>query len=162
MTNDSVADLVRRAHDGEVLGEALFARMAELEDDPVRRRKLTAAQLLEEQTRVAAARLADDLGVEVGDAPDQRDAGVRVAEGLAAMGWEDRMRAIAGATASYRSLYEELEAALPRPQHPAVAELLRHERALNAFAAAESAQDPDALDTLLGALDNGRRARVAR
>ena len=137
MVDDRLADLVRRAFGGEVLGGELFRRLAAEEADPARRRRLFAAQLLEEQTRDAAEALAAELGVLLDDGHADREAGRRASDVLAAMSWPDRMRAVAEATGSYRQLYGEMGALLPDPEHPAVVALLAHERALNAFAAAE-------------------------
>ena len=51
-----LADLLRRTYEGEVFGAELFEQLAAAEPDPDRRERLIAAQLLEEQTREAAAR----------------------------------------------------------------------------------------------------------
>lgn len=160
MTDTAVATLVRRAYEGEVLGEALFGALVASWSVAEQRRKLAGAWMLEAQTRDAVARLAADMGVTLGAATDQAEAGRQAAASMAAMPWPDMMGAIAGATANYRSLYAELRDAAPDPEHPVLAELLRHEEALNAFAAAEVAGDPHAFGVLLGALDDDHRARV--
>lgn len=160
-----MADLVRRAHEGEVLGEALFARLAESEDDADRRRMLAAARLLEAQTRLVARDLASSLGVDVdgGNGADEaRAAGERTAEALARLPWGERMGAVAAGTGMYRSLYEDLAAALGE-DHGAVQRLLAHERALHAFAESESASavgDGSSLDALLAELDDEHRAAL--
>lgn len=160
MGEPQLADLVRQAHDGEVLGEALFGHLLATEPEPHRRVMMLAAQLLEEQTKISIAGLAADLGVAVGEAPDQRAAGEKAAEALAAMSWPDRMRAIAGATGAYRSLYEQLASVVPDRDHPALVELLAHERSLNAFATAEADGSDGSLAHLLGALDPEAQSRV--
>jgi hypothetical protein len=159
MANDPVAELVRRTHEGEVLGAALFARLVSLETDEGRRTKLRAAQLLEEQTRELAERLASELDVPLGDRSATRDAGEQVADALAGLAWTDTMRAIADATGNYRALYQDLGERLGA-EHPAIQGLLGHERALNAFADAESRGEPDALAILVDALDAEHRPLV--
>lgn len=160
MTQAKLDDLVRQAHDGEVLGEALFARLVASEKVPERRRVIHAAELLERQTRVAVERLAADLGVSVGAAEEQRAAGEQAAASLEGMSWTDRMAAIAGATGSYRALYEQLEAVVPDAAHPSMLALLAHERALNACAAAEAAGGEGALDHLVDALEPAVRSQL--
>lgn len=155
-----VADLVRQAFAGEVLGVELFHRLAEAETDPARKQRLVAAALLEEQTKSAAAQLASDLGVDVTEDEQDREAGRRAAEFLAALDWSDRMSAVGNATGNYRTLYGQLADAVPDPSHPCVTALVAHERALNAFALAEAKGDPDALDRLRDALDEEHRARL--
>jgi hypothetical protein len=161
MSDDALTDLLQRAHDGEVLGEALFASLAAGAEDADERRKLEACRLLEEQTRATIASLARDLGVALADADDHAEVGRRGAEALAAMGWTDRMAAVADGTGVYRSLYGDLEAALPDATDPRLAEIIGHEHALTGFARAEASGDPAALDGLLAALSSANRARLA-
>jgi hypothetical protein len=155
-----VADLVRRAYGGEVLGAELFEHLAEAEADPDRRERLIAAQLLEEQTREAAACLARDLGVGVASSEEDREAGRRAAGVLSALDWPERMNTVGAATGNYRDLYEELASVVPDPEHPYVVALVRHEQALNAFAMTE-ADGGDGLGILRDALDEPYRARLA-
>jgi hypothetical protein len=148
-----LADLVRRAHEGEVLGEALFTALAAEADGPDHRSKLEACARLEAQTRARVAGLAADLGVDLDDAEAAAQAGRSAAANLTAMSWPDLMGAIAGGTAGYRALYAELLDVAPDPTHPVLPALVRHELAPNAFTAAEAAGEPDALDHLLAVLD---------
>jgi hypothetical protein len=153
MSAADVADLVRKAHEGEVLGEALFAELVATEADADHRRKLHACQLLEAQTKEHIEQLAEDLGITLEDASGAATAGRAAAASLAAMAWSDCMGAIAGGTAGYRALYADLRDGAPDPSHPVLDELVRHEEALNAFTSAEAAGDPNALDLLVAALD---------
>jgi hypothetical protein len=146
---DTTADLVRRAHEGEVLGEALFTALAASTDDPDHRAKLEACARLEAQTRDQIVALAGDLGVDLGPTADAAQAGRSAATNLQAMAWPDLMGAIAGGTAGYRALYAEL---LDVADHPLLGALVQHELALNAFTAAEAAGDPAALDHLTAVL----------
>jgi len=154
-----LADLVRRAHAGEVLGATLFQRLAEAERDPARRERLLAAAMLEEQTGEAAAELARDLGIEVAPSDEDRAAGRGAADALAVLDWSEQMRTVAAATGSYRELYEELASVVPDPHHPAMAALIRHEQVLNTFAMTE-ADGRDGLDVLHDELAERYRARL--
>jgi hypothetical protein len=145
----ALADLVRKAHEGEVLGEALFATLAAGTGDADHRAKLEACARLEAQTRDQIVELAGDLGVELGDTTDAAEAGRSAAANLTTMAWADLMGAIAGGTAGYRALYAEL---LDAAEHPLLPALVEHELALNAFTAAEAAGDPSALDHLRAVL----------
>lgn len=161
MSDDRTAELVRKAHEGEVLGEALFAELVDAEPDDDHRRKLRACQLLEAQTRARIEDLAAELAIDLGPSDQAVATGRSAAGSLAAMAWTDRMQAIAGGTAGYRSLYAELRDVASVPDHPVLAELVRHEEALNAFTTAEAAGDPDALELLLAGLDEAHRAALA-
>ena len=145
----TVAELIGKAHEGEVLGEALFRALAEGADDPDHRAKLDACARLEAQTRAQIVELAGDLGVELGPTDEAALAGRSAATNLTAMAWPDLMGAIAGGTAGYRSLYAEL---LEAADHPLLDALVQHELALNAFTSAEAAGDPAALDHLIAVL----------
>lgn len=158
--DERLVELVQRTYGGEVLGVELFRELAEAEPDPDRRRRLEAARLLEEQTKDAAAKLAADLGIEVSETDDDREAGRRAASFLGSIDWAERMRAVGNATGNYRTLYGQLADAVPDPQHPCVVALIAHEQALNAFALAEADGDADALDILRAALDHDRRAQL--
>lgn len=155
-----LVELVQRSFGGEVLGVELFRELAEAETDPDRRKRLVGAQLLEEQTKDAAAELAADLGIDVVESDDDKDAGRRAAAFLASVEWSERMRAVGNATGNYRTLYGELAAVVPDPDHRCVAALVAHEQALNAFALGEADGDPGALEILRDALDSERRARL--
>jgi hypothetical protein len=121
--NPHLADLVRRAHQGEVLGAELFEQLAATEPDPGRRERLIAAQLLEEQTREAAACLARDFGVDVAPSEEEREAGRRAAGTLSILDWPERLRAIGTATGTYRDLYAELTSIVNDPEHPGMVAL---------------------------------------
>ena len=132
VTDDRTAELVRRTWEGEVLGEALFARLAELEPDGDRRQRLRAAEQLEAQTRIVAEGLAHRLDVELSDAAPSGEMGARVGDGLGAQPWPERMLAIAAATGNYRALYTELEERLAGAEQEAVAALLAQAEATGA------------------------------
>ena len=161
MVDERTADLVRQAYEGEVLGSELFAALAGREPEPDRKRRLVAAQLLEEQTMAAAVALAEHLGVPLAESVKAREAGQQAATALETLDWPDRMQAVAGATGGYRDLYSRLAEVVPDPSHPSVEALLSHERALHAFAAAEAAGDADSLSLLVAALDDDHQERLA-
>ena len=125
-----MADLVRRAWDGEVLGETLFARLLEVRpsDVPEQSARLRAARDLEAQTLVRATTLAADLGVDVGDGATARADGARVADAIATLPWDDLVDAVVSGTGVYRDLYASLASVC---DHPAVGELVAHEPALH-------------------------------
>jgi hypothetical protein len=130
VSDERVADLVRRAWDGEVLGEALFSRLLELRssDAPAQSARLRSARDLEAQTLVCATTLAADLGVDVGDGATARADGVRVADAIAPLPWDDLVAAVVSGTGVYRDLYASLASVC---DHPAVGELVAHEPALH-------------------------------
>lgn len=129
MADERLADLVRRAHDGEVLGVTLFDVLASARgtDAPDQQARLRAARDHEAATLVHARALADDLGVDVGDGAAAAAAGREVGESLAGLPWDDLVAAVAAGTVGYAELYRDLSAVC---DHPAVAELVAHEPAL--------------------------------
>jgi hypothetical protein len=128
--DEQVAELVRRAHGGEVLGVELFERRAGTRTDDDERRRLRAARDHEAATLAEAQRLADALGVATGDATAERELAARVAEAMAPLPWTELVEALVAGTAPYRDLYAQLAAAC---DHPAVDVLIAHEPRLHAL-----------------------------
>lgn len=126
--DEQLAELVRRAHGGEVLGVELFERLAATRTDDGERRVLGAAREHEAATLAEAQRLADDLGVATGDGAAERELAARVAEAMAPLPWPELVDALVAGTAPYRDLYAQLAATC---DHPVVAVLVAHEPRLH-------------------------------
>ena len=158
MVTERAAELIRKAYWGEVFGAEFFRQLGTAEADPERR--LLAAELLEDQTREAAAVVAGDLGVELGDGDGEAESARQAAEIVAALEWREQMASVVQATVAYREVYRQLSEQVPDPEHPSVSALIDHELAMNAFASAEVDGDPEALSLLVAALDADHRARI--
>ena len=137
------ATIWREAFEGEALGEALFARMAELAEDPGRREKLELLRRLEGSTRDLVRPVLDRLGIPTAGETAAAENGRTFGEAAASQPWEQLLDGLEANTAKYAAMYAELRP-LAAPEDQAVVEaLVDHERALCEFARRELAGDAD-------------------
>jgi hypothetical protein len=135
---DPLDELWVRAYQGEVLGEALFGRIADRLDDPDQVAKLRVLATLERKTREAIAPALERAGISTEPDPDM--ATLAETLGSADMAWRDFLGATEAITAQYIPLYERIGELDPAER--AASELLvAHEAALRSFARAELAGD---------------------
>jgi hypothetical protein len=126
---------------GEVLGEALFAALAERcgDDDRDRRVKLDVLTRLERSTKDAMRPALERRGIDTAPDPTVLETAATFAGTAAAMPWHDLLASFEPTTTKYVEVYEALGAA---GEDPALVELLlAHERALAEFARRELAGD---------------------
>lgn len=132
---DPLNELWVRAYQGEVLGEALFAKIAATLDDPERARKMRVLSKLEERTKEAIAPALERAGIDTEPDPGMLTLADALSQGIA---WEAFLDATQSVTEQYIPLYQrigELD-----PSEKAASELLvAHEAALRSFARAELA-----------------------
>ena len=103
--DDTLDELWVRAYQGEVLGEALFGRIADRLDDERRAATMRVLATLERRTKEAIAPALERAGLPT--APDPEMA--TLAEALAVdMPWEDFLGATEAITAQYIPLYRRL------------------------------------------------------
>lgn len=134
-------ELLIEAYQGEVLGEALFAALAErcADDEPDRRAKLDVLTRLEQCTKNAMRPALERRGVDTTPDPTMLETAMAFADTAAAMPWHDLLASFEPTTTKYVAVYEALGAA---GEDPALVDLLlRHERALAEFARRELAGD---------------------
>ena len=123
------------AYQGEVLGEALFAALAERETDPERRRQLEVMTLLERATKELAEPVLGRLGIDRGDSEATRESARQLAETVSAMAWEDLLRSFEPVTSQYVATYRQLAERATDDEERALAETyIAHEHALLSFA----------------------------
>jgi hypothetical protein len=129
-------DLLLEAYQGEVLGEALFAALAErCDDDAGRRAKLDVLTRLERATKDAMRPALERRGVDPTPDPATLETAAAFAESASAMPWHDLLASFEPTTTKYVAVYEALGAA--GEDKALVDLLLRHERALAEFARRE-------------------------
>jgi hypothetical protein len=145
---DSLDELWVRAYQGEVLGEALFGRIAEKTDDPDHAAKLRVLSVLERKTKEAIAPSLERAGLSTEPDPEMQV----LADALAIdMAWTDFLASTEAITVQYIPLYERIGELDPTER--AASELLvAHEAALRSFARAEqegeTATSLDAINAL--------------
>jgi hypothetical protein len=136
--DDGIDELWIKAYQGEVLGEAFFAGVADRLDDDERARKMRVLATLERRTKDAVAPALERAGISTEPDP----AMVSVAEALvpdsAAGAWQDLMSSVVNVTAQYMPLYRRIGELNPAEGETADL-LLAHEVALADFARAELA-----------------------
>lgn len=131
--NDPLEVIWVRAYQGEVLGEALFGRMADTCEDADRAAKLRVLSALERRTKEAIAPAMGRAGLSTEPDPEM----LTLAEALAVpIPWEDFLGATEAITQQYIPLYERI-GELDPSEREASDLLVAHEAALRAFARAE-------------------------
>jgi hypothetical protein len=135
--DDSLEALWIKAYQGEVLGQLLFAGIAEQQSDPARAAKMRVLSTLERRTKEAMAPALERAGISTEDDPETVSVAEMLIEATAAIPWAETMASFGPITAQYSALYRrigELD-----PSERATADLLvAHEAALAAFAGAEA------------------------
>lgn len=126
-----------RAYQGEVLGEALFGKIADTLEDPDRAAKMRVLSLLERKTKEAIAPSLERAGLSTEPDPEM----AALADALAVdMAWGDFLAATEAITVQYIPLYERI-GELDPTERVASELLVAHEAALRSFARAEMRGD---------------------
>ena len=127
-----VNHLLRKAFEGEVLGEAFFGRLAARTDDDVRRQKLDALRRLEASTKELLRPSLERHGVST-DEDEPRRTGVSLGDAAAAMPWGELLGSFEPATKEYVAVYMQLRNMVAEDERPMVDSLVAHEAALCEF-----------------------------
>ncbi|HEX3334708.1 MAG TPA: hypothetical protein VHS57_10215 [Acidimicrobiales bacterium] len=133
--DDPLAVLWVKAYQGEVLGEALFDRMADQMDDADHKAKMRVLAKLERRTKEAVAPALERAGLST--QPD--DESLETAEALAGAAdtpWKDLMATFEPITSQFCAMYRRI-GELDPSERAASDLLVAHELALRAFARAE-------------------------
>jgi hypothetical protein len=135
---DSLEEILVKAYQGEVLGEALFGGIAALLTDEDHAAKMQVLSELERRTKEAAAPALVRAGVDTAADPEVLSTAEALVPDAAAMGWEELMVSFEPITSQYIPLYQRIGELEPAERE--ISDLLvAHERALCAFARAELA-----------------------
>ncbi len=135
--SDPLAELWVKAYQGEVLGEAVFGRVADGLDHAERSGKVRVLATLERRTKEAIAPSLERAGLPTAPDPEMLALADALATGLV---WEDFLAATATVTEQYLPLYRRI-GELDPSEREAADLLVAHEIALRAFARAELAGD---------------------
>jgi len=123
------------SYQGEVLGEALFAALAERQEDPERRRQLDVLTLLETSTKRLAEPVFEKRELDRGDTAATVAQAKELADAVAGIAWEEFLGSFAGITAQFLEKYAQLVDLAPDAEERRVAEAyVAHEHALASFA----------------------------
>jgi hypothetical protein len=136
--DDPIEILWVKTFDGEVLGEVLFARMAERFKDPDHVHKMQALSLLERRTKDALVPSMKRAGLSTEPNPKTIAEAEALAEALADVPWLDFMGSFEPITTQYAAMYARIGELNSDEQ--SIADLLvAHEMALRDFARLERA-----------------------
>lgn len=139
--DEPLEEILTKAYQGEVLGEALFGGIAEQLDDEDHATKMRVLSELERRTKEAAAPALIRAGVDTAPDPETLATAQALVPDAAAMGWEQLMVSFEPITSQYIPLYQRIGELAPAERE--ISDLLvAHERALRAFARAELAGRP--------------------
>ena len=142
-------------YQGEVLGEALFDRMLKSFDDPMQRYKVATMLQLESETVTRLRPTMMELGLDLCEADESRALGIKWADSLNGVAWDEIMVKLRDALQPYIDRYREIAKQAP-PQFRAVAEsMVVHERSLQKFTELEIAGDTEhSLDDVIAQLQH--------
>ena len=131
----SATELWVESYQGEVIGETLFGRLADAEEDAGRRGQLEVLTLLERATKELAEPVFERRGLDRGDTAASVTAAVELADALAMMSWAEFLASILPVTDEFLAKYHRLVDLAEDEAERRVAEAyVAHEEALAAFA----------------------------
>jgi len=153
MTSAAFKAGITEMYQGEVLGEALFDRMLDLFDDPMQRYKVATMLQLESETVTRLRPTVLELGLELSAADESRTLGIKWAESLDGVSWDELMVKLGDGLEPYIERYGEIVEQAP-PQYQAIARsMLVHEKSLKRFTEFELAGDTEhSLDDVIAQL----------
>jgi hypothetical protein len=137
---DEFARLLVWAYRGEVQGEAMFDALAGAWAVEGRGRDLLVLAELERQMALALVPLLRRYALDGGDDERSRRVGRESAAAIAGAGWDDFLNQFAPATDAALERYHRLRDLAPEPER-VIDELIAHEEALQAYAAAATRGD---------------------
>ena len=141
--NDAFRKYLHECFQGEVLGEALGAALAEAAQDPDHRHKWRFVEQLERETKGRIRAALEALGETVEEDPAKRQEGQVWAKGLARLSWSDAMDKFKPELEKYIRYFEKNEKRAPADGLAIAQHLTQHERALLEFTIHEIAGQTD-------------------
>jgi hypothetical protein len=123
------------SYQGEVLGEALFARLAERQEQAERRHQLEVLTLLERATKELAEPVFEHNGFDRGDTAATLVTAGELADALAGISWGEFLASIGPVTTEFLAKYRQLvELAVDDAERQVAEAYVNHELALAGFA----------------------------
>ena len=136
--DDGIEKLWVQAYQGEVLGEALFAGLADRIEDPVHAGKMRVLATLELRTKEAVAPALERAGIPTASDPEMLALAQALVPDSATQPWDEVMRSLEAITGQFIPLYRRIGELSP-PEQDTADLLVAHEEALRDFARAELA-----------------------
>ena len=133
---DDLDELWVKAYQGEVLGELLFAGIADGLDDPDHAAKMRVLATLEQRTKEATAPALERAGISTQPDPETQATAAALLPAALGLAWRDLMGTLGPITAQFIPLYQRIGELCPAERDTAEL-LVAHEEALRAFAQAE-------------------------
>lgn len=153
MQDDYVAYL-HECFQGEVLGEALGAALAESASDPDHQRKWRAFEQLEPETKERIRLALEARGETVREDPQQFAEAEKWADRYGAIPWDEAMASLKPVIEKYVRYFEKREAQAPADGMDVARAITQHERALLEFTVREiGGQSETSLEPILRLLD---------
>jgi hypothetical protein len=131
--NDQFVAYLHECFQGEVLGEALGATLAEAAQDPAHSQKWRFVEQLERETKGRIRTALEALGEAVEEDPEKRTEGKAWAERWAKLSWSEAMDQLKPALEKYIRYFEKHEKTAPSDGLAIAQHITRHERALLEF-----------------------------
>jgi hypothetical protein len=140
--DDAIETLWVKSFDGEVLGEILFARMAEHFADPGQRHKMQVLSTMERRTKQMMAPSLQRAGLSTEPRDETIAEAESLAEALAGVAWLDFIGSFEPITSQYAAMYARIGELDPDERDTADL-LVAHELALRDFGRLEGAGQGD-------------------
>jgi hypothetical protein len=122
------------SYQGEVLGEALFGRLALREEDLARRHQLDVLTLLERATKELADPVFEERAFDRGDTAATVEAAAGMADAVARMTWEEFLGSFEPVITQFLARYRQLvELATDKTERQIAEAYVAHEEALAVF-----------------------------
>jgi hypothetical protein len=141
MGSRTYSEAIRRAFQGETIGERLFRRLAERSDSAERSAKLHAIADVEALTRGKLEPIAIRLGVQQLSESEMTATIERREQQLAQLSWPDFIRTALTDWPPYIAEFEGMARLAPQGDESALRVLVEHERALVEFVRQEHANN---------------------
>ena len=143
MSDEAFKQQLSELYQGEVIGEVAINGMLPQFDDPVQRYKLTSILQLETDTKARLRPVLMELGIDLAETAEARQAGLQMATAMQGLNWQAAMDGLRDVIKPYVARYREIAAGAPQ-QYKAVAEsMLVHEQSLYDFLVQELAGNGD-------------------
>ena len=153
--SDQFVAYLHESFQGEVMGEALGAALAEAAQDPVHSQKWRFVEQLERETKGRIRAALEALGESVEEDPEKRAEGKSWGERFAKLPWSEAMDKLKIELEKYIRYFEKHEKTAPSDGLAIAQHITRHERALLEFTLREIEGKPDSsVEPIERLLDN--------
>ena len=143
MTDDGFKQDLSDLYQGEVIGEIAINGMLGSFDDPVQRYKLATILQLETETKARLRPVLMELGIDLAETTEARQAGLEMAAAMQGLNWQATMDGLRDVIKPYVDRYREIAAGAPEQYKVVAQSMLVHEQSLYDFIVQELAGNGD-------------------